>query len=163
MPQDSIQKLRELMKDIKFCMLATNSPENLMHSRPMTLQQTEFDGDLWFFTSRNSDIISDIRSDSRVNVSFSDGSAAFVSIAGNARLVDDASKKKSLWNDMFKTYFPGGVNDPNLLLMKVEVLNAEYWDTPGGKVMQLVEMVKMMTTHTPPRGEHEEIDMRHAR
>ncbi len=47
--------------------------------------------------------------------------------------------------------------------MKVEIDNAEYWDTPGGKVMQLIEAVKMMTTHTAPVGHHEEIDMHHAR
>ncbi len=159
MSQDSLQKLRSLMKSNKFCMLTTNSSEKQMHSRPMTLQQTEFDGDLWFFTGRNTDVASDIEADPRVNLSFSDGSSEFVSVSGTARFVDDAAKKRELWNDMYKTWFPGGLNDPNLLLMKVQVENAEYWDTPGAKVMQLFGAIEMMVTHKPPASEHKEIDI----
>jgi general stress protein 26 len=149
------EKLRDLMKQMKFCMLTSNSPEKLMRARPMTLQQSEFDGDLWFFTGLDTTLVSDTKGDPRVNASFSDGSAAFVSVAGRASLVDDAAKKKELWNDMYKTWFPGGVNDPNLTLMKVTIDSAEYWDTPGGKVMQLLEYVQMAVTHKAPKGEHE--------
>jgi general stress protein 26 len=64
---------------------------------------------------------------------------------------------------MYKTWFPGGLQDPNLALMKVEVASAEYWDTPGGRVMQLIGAVKMMTSHKPPKSEHAEIDLRGAK
>ena len=47
---DSIKKIQELTEGIDFCMLTTIDG-GVMRSRPMSTQQTEFDGDLWFFTS----------------------------------------------------------------------------------------------------------------
>ena len=48
--EDSVSKLRELIKDVKVAMLCTVEPDGSVHSRPMMTQKTEFDGRLWFFT-----------------------------------------------------------------------------------------------------------------
>ncbi|NJM53722.1 MAG: pyridoxamine 5'-phosphate oxidase family protein [Blastocatellia bacterium] len=50
--EESINKLKELIEDIDFAMLTTFS-NNKLRSRPMSTQQVEFDGDLWFFTGDN--------------------------------------------------------------------------------------------------------------
>ena len=47
---DNTKKLRELIKDIKYAMLTTTEDDGTLRSRPMATLQTEFDGDLWFFT-----------------------------------------------------------------------------------------------------------------
>jgi general stress protein 26 len=48
--RESIEKIRELTEGIDFCMLTTVD-EGHLRSRPMSTQEFEFDGDLWFFTS----------------------------------------------------------------------------------------------------------------
>ncbi len=101
-----IEKLRDLMKSMKFCMLTTTSPDRYLRSRPMTLQQSEFDGYLWFFTGKDTNVVSDLNADPRLNASFSDGSATFVSVAGHASFTDDMAKKTELWSDMYKTLVP---------------------------------------------------------
>src|SRR4051812_36785322 len=92
--QNGIETLRQLMTHIKFCMLTTFSSDSGVHSRPMTLQQTEFDGDLWFFAGKQTDLAHEIDQDGRVNVTFSNpGEMTFISVAGNAQFVEDAAKK----------------------------------------------------------------------
>lgn len=49
--QEEIETLRELIKDIDTAMLTTVTEEGLV-SRPMKTQEVEFDGDLWFFTKK---------------------------------------------------------------------------------------------------------------
>jgi general stress protein 26 len=120
MVEDPIDKLRELMKDNEFCTLTTINAERRMRSRPLPLPQTQFDGDLWFFTGRT-EVVDDIQRDSHVYVTFCDGRSEFVSIGGHACFVEDPAKKRELWKDLYKTWFPGGLADPNLLLMKIEI------------------------------------------
>ena len=66
-------------------------------SRPMALQEVEFDGDLWFFTARDSRKASHVGTEPQVNVTVSSRSV-WVSLTGSAAVVDDQSKKTELWN-----------------------------------------------------------------
>ncbi len=51
---NDIERLRDLIKGIKIAMMTTVGDSGTLHSRPMGTQQTESDGDLWFFTGRPS-------------------------------------------------------------------------------------------------------------
>jgi len=53
---------------------------------------------------------------------------------------------EELWNPVYKAWFPKGLEDPNIGLMKVNVTDAEYWDTPSGKMVQLIGFVKALAT-----------------
>lgn len=46
--RESVEKLRELIKDIDIAMLTTIDEDGTLRSRPMGTQKAEFDGDLWF-------------------------------------------------------------------------------------------------------------------
>ena len=50
MSAEDTRKVAELIKGQKFGFLTTTTPEGKLTSRPMALQEVEFDGDLWFFT-----------------------------------------------------------------------------------------------------------------
>ena len=81
--EQGIEKLRELMKDVKFCMLTTITADGSLRSRPMTLQQSETDGDLWFFMEEHSPLADEIEQNPKVNVSFANGDS-FVSVSGKS-------------------------------------------------------------------------------
>jgi general stress protein 26 len=160
----AIEKLRSLMKGIKFCMLTTVDDDHL-RSRPMALQQAEFDGDLWFFTGRSTDKSVEISHDAHVNVSFANpDDNQFVSLSGRARLVDDRAKAEQLWSVFYRAWFPGGLDDPDLVLIKVEVDRAEYWDSPDSTVVQLYGLAKaMLTGERPDPGAHEKLELQSGR
>ncbi len=143
---ESIEKLRELIKDIDFCMLTTIDGGHL-RSRPMSTQEFGSDGELWFFTSDNTHKVDEIAKDNRVNVSYSlPADDKYVSVSGTAEILKDRGKIEELWSPILKAWFPEGLDDPHICLMKVSVEQAEYWDTPSGKIVQLIGFVKALAT-----------------
>ncbi len=144
---DTIKKLGELIKDIRFAMLTTAEADGTLRSRPMATQQVEFDGDLWFMTGNDTDKVEEVQHDRNVNISYADpGDNRYVSVSGTAQLVHDREKIKEFWNPFYKAWFPEGQDDPNIVLLKVEVSQAEYWDSPSSKMVQLVGFVKALAT-----------------
>lgn len=130
-------------------------------SRPMTMQEIEAGQTIWFFAGRDSRLVQNIGNEAPVNVSVVDhDDSLFVSVAGRARLVEDKAKAKALFNAFALAWFPGGANDANLALVKVEIESAEYWDSDHGRMMQLMMMAKAAVTGHPPTGigEHRALD-----
>ena len=158
--QEAIEKIRELTEGIDFCMLTTIDGGH-MRSRPMSTQKFEFNGDLWFFTSDNTHKIAEIEKDNRVCAGYSKPEDnRYVSISGRAEVVKDRAKIEELWNPVLKAWFPEGVDDPSLCLLKIPVEQAEYWDAPSSRIVQLFEMVKAIATGTEADyGENEKIKL----
>ena len=144
--QESIEKIRELTHGIDFCMLTTVDGGHL-RSRPMSTQEFEFDGDLWFFTSDDTHKITEIEKDNRVSAAYSKpDDNVYLSISGRAELVKDRTKIEELWSPVLKAWFPQELDDPHLCLLKIAVEQAEYWDAPSSKIVQLFGMVKAIAT-----------------
>lgn len=157
--QEKIEKLRELMEDIDFAMLTTVDGDGNLRSRPMSTQQTEFDGDLWFFTAADSAKAAEIQRNGRVNVSYSrPDDQTYVSVSGTAALMNDKRKKEELWSPVYKVYFPDGLDDPNLRLLKVEVEKAEYWESRG-LIPTVIGFVKGLAGQEAELGENEKIEL----
>ena len=145
--QAAIEKVAELLDGARIAMLTTVTEAGELRSRPMAMQSIDFDGDLWFFTEANSWKIEEIDSEPEVNVAVVDTDhQRYVSLSGMAEMVRDREKIRELWSPMVKAWFPGGPDDPNLALLKVEISGAEYWDGPGSKVVQLLGIAKATLT-----------------
>ena len=125
-------------------------------------QADKWDGTLWFYTKRSSPKVQEVKQNlDQVNVSFSDpNKMSFVSVSGKAEFVDDKAKLKELWTPMLKIFFPKGLEDPDLTLMKVTANYGEYWDSPSSKMVQLYAMAKAAATKNPKAlGENEKVDI----
>jgi len=158
-------KLWTMIKDIKFAMFTTRHGSNgHLHARPMTTQNKELGADdsLWYFMSRSSGPVEDLASEPIVNVAFADpGSDTWVSVSGEAAVVNDRAKAEQLWNKMNDAWFKGGPGDPDLALVQVRIVHANYWDVKESKLVQLWEMAKAAVTgKTPDLGEHGEVRLR---
>ncbi len=157
--QEAVEKLRDLIKDISIAMLTTID-KGVLRSRPMDTQQTEFDGDLWFMTSKKNHHVDEIKKDNRVNVSYaSTDDNTYVSVSGKADFSTDKAKIDELWSPEHKAWFPEGKDDPNLMLMKVTVEQAEYWDSSSSTFVQVTGFLKAMVTGEQANGgENEKLD-----
>src|SRR3712207_6232200 len=93
--QESIEKVNELINDIKVAMLTTISDGKAV-SRPMQTQEAEFDGDLWFMTMKDTSKYQEILANPAVNVAYAGKS--YVSISGTAEFSEDLNRKKEYWN-----------------------------------------------------------------
>jgi general stress protein 26 len=157
----NIQKLGKLIKGIRIAMLTTTETDGTLRSRPMATQQLDFDGELWFFTGKSSHKVVEIGSDYHVNLSYADPSDhRYVSVSGTAQLIIDAAKAKELWNPLLMAWFPRGLEDPDLALLRVAPTQAEYWDSPGSGVVHAIGFVKaLLTGQRANPGEHAQISL----
>lgn len=159
---ENLRKLGEMIKDIEFAMLTTTEADGLLRSRPMATQQVDFDGDLYFFTQASSPKVDEVEREHNVNVSYAKpDDQRYVSVSGKARLVRDRAKIEELWNPALKAWFPKGLDDPELALLKVSVEQAEYWDGPSSAVVYLVGLAKAMVTGQPYHpGDNEKLNLK---
>jgi len=158
-----IQKLRELIHGIDCAMLTTVDPAGRLISRPMAAQHSEFDGDLWFFTRDDSPKADHVLHNREVNVTFTNSkSGTYVSVAGKAAVFRDRAKAEELWSPAYKVWFPGGLDDPHLALLKVTVQMAEYWRGPSNPVTRLFGFAKgLLTDDKQLGGEHRKMAIGH--
>jgi general stress protein 26 len=148
--QDGRQKIVELIERADSAMLTTMTSDGAHVSRPMAVQETEFDGDLWFFTYDDSDKALQIAQNPQVNVSIAnDKKSEWVSVAGRAEVVHDRAKAEELWAKPLETWFPDGLETSGLALVKVHADTAEYWDAATSKVKQLLGMGRAIKNDDP--------------
>ncbi|WP_414048998.1 pyridoxamine 5'-phosphate oxidase family protein [Macrococcus animalis] len=143
MTKQAYDELFELIEKNDIAMLTTIQDDKLV-SRPMSYQEVDDNGDIWFITTRDTEKAQEILSDERVNVAFAQ--KGFVSISGNAELVNDDSKKKEYWNKAIEMFLNTDYDDPNITLIKVNAESAEYWAT-NQKGKTIVEGIKSLLTN----------------
>ncbi|MGI5519459.1 pyridoxamine 5'-phosphate oxidase family protein [Micromonospora sp. CA-259024] len=152
-------RVTELARAARICMLTTIALDGRQVSRPMGLQEAEFDGDLWFFADAGSAKIRQIRVNPEVNVAFSDQRHhAWVSISGTATEGFDRARAERLWSPLLTAWFPDGPDTRGLTLIKVHASSAEYWDSPSSTVVNLLGYAKAAVTgRRPTVGENREV------
>ena len=160
--ENDLEKLRELVKDIDFCMMTTVDERGDLHSRPMSSNgDIDADGDIWFFTNASSHKVSEIEKLPKVNVSFADpDNQRYISVSGTAQLVRDQAKIDELWRPQFKIWFPEGKDDPEVALLRIRLEKAEYWDSPSSTIGYALSFVSSLVTgKQPDLGENRRIDL----
>lgn len=139
---EGIKKIAELVKDIRIAMLVTLDERGRPRSRPMGTQDVPFDGTLWFLTDKDSTKLQDIARNRIVNVVYASTSAeSYLSLSGDAEVLNDRAKIREFWNPFLRAWFESA-EDPDIRILRIRVEEAEYWDTPGGKVASLFSLVK---------------------
>ncbi|MEH1791940.1 pyridoxamine 5'-phosphate oxidase family protein [Nostoc sp.] len=126
-----IQKLHELIKDIDYGMFTTVDDDGSLHSYPMSKSgEINSEATLWFFTYSGSHKVIEIEQHEQVNVNFSSPEQQrYVSISGTAQLVEDRNKMRELWKPELQTWFPKGLDEPDIALLKVNINQVNYWDS----------------------------------
>ena len=147
----SLQKLRDLIEDINFCMLTTLDDDGCLRSRPMSISgEVEANGDLWFFINASSHKVTEVNQHHQVNVSFSaPDKQCYVSVSGTAELVRDPAKMQERWQPELKAWFPKELDEPDIALLKVNAIKAEYGDAPASWVAKTVGFIKAATIGEP--------------
>ncbi len=147
-------RLLELARDTKLCMLTTADAGGTFFSRPMTSQQVDDDATVWFIAARDSRKVEQIGATPHASVTMT-GDGSWVSLSGPAAVVDDLDKLRELWSPMVEAWLPGGPEDPNAVLVRVDVDGAEYWSSPDSRVATAISLVKAkLTGETADIGTH---------
>ncbi len=150
MPDNQIEKVHGFMEGFNTAMLITHAQP--ARARPMAIARVEPNCDLWFFTGHDSSKVHEIESDPRVLIVCQDERSRYLSLSGTSELISDHAKIRELWRESYKTWFPRGVDDPDILLIFVHAEQAEYWDSQGANgIKYMFQAAKAYATGTTPQ------------
>ena len=157
--EKNIALLKEMIEEVRICMFTTLSDKDEFSSRPMGTAKVEDDGTIWFFTNEFSLKTKEISKENQVTLGYSDPSNnTYISVNGKAELVDDQVRKEAYFSTPIKAWFPDGVEDPRLILIKVDPIAAEYWDSSSSKMVVAFNMLKAIVTGTTfDEGKHDKL------
>jgi general stress protein 26 len=155
-PTQQMQRLAGMVRQASVAMLTTFEENGFLRSRPLVTLQMDSQGQLWFCTREHSPQAHEVARDSRVNLSFADPDKQdYVSITGTAALERDPRHLRALWTEDLRQWFPDGPETPGIVLLRVAVEEAEYWDAPEGRMQRLFGMARAIGTgQTEDLGDH---------
>ena len=125
---EGLKKIGDLISEIRFAMLTTAAQDGTFDSRPMATQKKQFDGVLWFLTAQDSRKVDEI------------------AIKGRANVSRDKATIHELWNPMYNAWFPGGEDDPQIRVLRVDVDEAEYWEASDSKIVRSLKYLAAAAT-----------------
>ncbi|WP_338769808.1 pyridoxamine 5'-phosphate oxidase family protein [Bernardetia sp. ABR2-2B] len=145
--KEAIDKMKEVVKDQRICMFATQLAKAPFSVCPMTAQEVSDDGHILFLSAADSDHNEKILLDPRVQLTFSNVSnSEFLSVYGKATISKNKEKIDKIWDPLAKAWFPNGKDDVNLTIIEVFPEDAYYWDTKDGKVVSMLKIVASAMT-----------------
>jgi general stress protein 26 len=134
-PQELETQFWKALKSDMTMMLGLDGVED-GHTRPMTAQiENERGGPIWFFTAKDTEIArtldsraSAAKSNRAIATFASKGHDLFATVHGSLRIDNDRAVIDRLWNKFIAAWFPGGKDDPKLILLRFDAERAEIWE-----------------------------------
>ncbi len=116
-------------------------------------------GLIWFVTDVRGAKDDEINAAHDIGVVFYDADGrAYLSITGHASVTRDTAKAKEIWKKTDDIWLPGGPDDPNARVLRVEPITAELWDGPSSAAGAAFEFAKArLTGEKPNLGENRKV------
>ncbi len=148
--KEAIDKLKSLVEDIMICLFCTDlKTDDGSTCRPMSAIKVCDQGNIWFFSEKDSDKNKAIINDKNVQLFFSHPpKSSYLVVNGEAEIILDKTKIEELWSPMAKIWFKEGKDDPNISIIKVTPTTAYYWDTDGNRMTNFLKMVASVVSGT---------------
>ena len=139
--QEHIDKVQEVVKDVKFAMMSTTNKKGDIHAWPMTTSEASIGAkEIWFIGDKTSDVVKDIQDNPKIGLTYATQDAKnYVSISGDAELVTDQDKLDELWSPVYNAFFAHGKEDGDVQLIKVVPHGVECW-LSGNSVVNMFKM-----------------------
>ena len=137
----------DVLDEFDACMLLTFTADGRPHARPMTIARRD-GSSLWFLGERDSAKVDEVVAQGTAVITVQD-SRRWAAATGTATVVDDRSTIEPLWSAPMKAWFPAGTADRNLVAVRVDLDDGEYWDVSGGKLVRFAAgMARSVATDT---------------
>lgn len=120
----------ELIRSFDHAMLTTHGRDGSLHARPMIVAEIDEDANVWLMSDVRAEKVEEVGEDARASVTMQSDSR-FATLCGKTEVVRDTARMQRLWNASWQTWFPEGPTDQNLVLLKVQTSQGEFWDNAG--------------------------------
>ncbi len=148
---EALEKVRELLTSFQIAMMVTASDE-AVSARPLGVVggADPFDGTLWFITDNRSGKVRAIESGAQTSLIFqNEKDGAFLHLTGRASVVVDRARLAELYTPVQRTWFPDGLDDPNMTLIRFDADKGNYWDKHDSMLRLLGAFTKAAVTGSP--------------
>lgn len=142
--KEAVDKMKELIEKAKnTCFFCTDIKEfEAFSTRPMSVQQVDDRGTLWFLSPIDSHKNEHLLHDQHVQLLFKGSDYSdFLSLYGTATVGRDEAKIEELWEPILKTWFTEGKHDSRITVIEFTPISGYYWDT---KHAQVIAFAKQM-------------------
>lgn len=137
---DAVEKIKELAEKARTFMFTTSIHAEYPNTRPMTVQEVDDQGQLWFISSSESHNADEVLENNRVQVYFSNtASYEFLYILGEATIHKDKHLIEKYWTEIANAWFDGK-DDPRVRIISIKPIDSYYWDSKDGKIVSLFKI-----------------------
>jgi general stress protein 26 len=153
----------EIKKD-RVGMLGLMGDDITRHLQPMAGYAEPTEQAIWFFTRDDTDLAAEAaRSGGEAMFTFqSKDKDLYACLGGRVSIHRDPERAKTYWNPVAAAWYPEGRDDPRLVLLRFDVLDAQVWLTETGPAKFAWEIAKAnMSGREPDVGQTAHLDMRH--
>ncbi len=134
--RQGLEKICDLIKDIRTCMLTTVAPDGALDSRPMETLKMDPEGTFWFLMHGGSGVMAEVERDSHISLIYAEPKdSTYVIVKGRGTTSNDKAMIHELWNPMYNAWFAKGESDSSIVLLRVEVSDAQYWTASSSKLV----------------------------
>lgn len=149
--EEALAKIRRLLKEMPIAFMVTvDGPEVLARPIGVVGDHAAFDGILWFITDRRSRKIQAIQRGATTALLFqNDREGTYLHLMGHASVVENPQKLRELYTPVQRTWFPDGVDDPHITLLRFEASAASYWDGHASMLRLVAAFAKSVLTGAP--------------
>lgn len=146
--QEALEKLKEIVNSIDVAMMISYPEEGYFpYMTPMSRQEVDDQGNIYYLISSESETYKHLKDSNKLSLSFGDpASQTYLCIHGIAEANRDQELIDKYWNKFVEVYFERGKEDPTIRVLKVQPIDAHYWDTKTNKFMTLVKVASAVVT-----------------
>ena len=128
MAELSLSDVSSKMRNLDICMMATHASGGVITNRPMSNNgDVEYDGNSYFYSYEESEVIKDLKEDGTINLSFQGDDKLYISITGKGELIKDKNVLKEHWVDSLNDWFNDGVDTPGIIMIHVKAEKIKFW------------------------------------
>lgn len=144
--QEALKKLKSLAENAHMCMMLTALNDRPIATRPMTIQEVDENGILWFISSKSSDKNHQLTVNSETQVIFVNKTDnEYLSVYGFAEIYEDQKTIDEKYSVMANAWFDGK-DDPDVSIIGIRPEEIKYWDTKYGSFVDFGLMVYAAVT-----------------
>jgi len=146
--RSGIEQMKYLADTSNICMLITTDAAGKRNNKPMAAIRIDEEGNCWFFASKSSGKIKDISNNNKIEIVFANpDNDDYLEIHGSGTTICDIMEIQKNWSPLVNEWFPGGITDPQICLVKIDVTSVFYWDA-------LTEGIQRLSIKTRVEEEH---------
>jgi general stress protein 26 len=119
---------RGIIDKVQYCFAITVMENGETHARVVQPRKVREDCSADFMTNRQSRKVKEIERTGKLTLAYQyDRDGAYVCLMGPARVLADIPLKRSMWTPDADRWFPGGPENPDVVIVRLETNRIELW------------------------------------